>query len=723
MFLTKKLCRGKSYLYLMETVPKRGKKPARQKVVHSFGPWDEVSEEIRRQYESQNERKALAKRLEHETLLKAAQGVKLPQTAAEVADTSRRPNKGYAICYGHLALRDIWNREMGMRYKVDYLQKNTTKITEWRINDLMFYLCARKLLHPSSYLAASVSGSNFLYCPWNNVVQDNYYRLLDFVYDNKEDLLKHAVRSRLKEQKTKVEVAFFDCTNTWFETPYDDVTWAMIRFGRKTKEELEKAGFSDVEIASYLKSDQYAQEVAEYLDAEKDNIIRMRGKSKEGRYSQPIVTVALAIDQTGFPIDCKVFAGNLSEFKTIKPMLASLKQKYDVKDVYFVADRGLNSAATLDTIKSEKLGFIVAQKVSGQKAQQRKEMLDLTGYQNCTLSEDGEFRLSKDKKLKEEAFRFKVCDHVKEVYSKDGNGKGRKINLKCKIVYTYSPERKARDLAELETQIARAKQAVSAGQFMGNPYGTGWRALVKTAKEAAGKEDKEKYRANGLKEDVIAERKTIAGYAAVVYDHPKDLPEEKMFAGHAILTKYHELVQIEDSFRVMKSSFDIRPMHVRLHDRIVAHCYLCVFALMMLRSVQEKLSKAGTPMSSDTIIDALSQALVMPTAAEQPEDIKFVNMGLDPEFHGLDICPKGRREAGINEVHNSDLVWKTYEAKMEEEPDKTDKIFLACGLQPLMFCNTMGDVKIRMGLKSVPVNHMLAPEFIRLMQKIAATSG
>lgn len=722
MFLTKKMCRGKSYLYLMETVPKRGKKPARQKVVHSYGPWDEVPEDIRQQYENHDERKALARKLEHETLVKASQGSKLSQAVADANGDSDHFNKTYALRYGHLALRDIWNREMGMRYKVDYLQGSTTKITSWRINDLMFYLCATKLLHPSSYLAASVSGTNFLYCPWNNVVLDNYYRTLDFVYDNKEDLLKHAVKSRLKEQKTKIEVAFFDCTNTWFETPYDDVTWAMIRHERETKDELEKQGFSDAEITAYLKSDQYAQELAEYLDEEKDNIVRMRGKSKEGRYSQPIVTVALAIDQNGFPIDCKVFAGNLSEFKTIKPMLASLKQKYDVKDVYFVADRGLNSAATLDTIKSEKLGFIVAQKVSGQKEQQRKEMLDPTGYRNCTLSEDGEFRLSKEKKLREEAFRFKVCDHVKEVYSKDDDGKGKKININCKIVYTYSPERKARDLAELETQIARAKQAVASGQFMGNPYGTGWRALVKTAKEAAGKEDKEKYRANGLKEDVIAERKAIAGYAAVVYDHPKDLPEEKMFAGHAILTKYHELVQIEDSFRVMKSSFDIRPMHVRLRDRIVAHCYLCVFALMMLRSVQEKLRKAGTPMSSDTIIDALSQALVMPTPAEQPEDITFVNMGLNPEFHGLDICPKGRREARLNEIHDPDSVWKTYEAKRKATPDKTDQVFLACGLRPLRYCNTMGDVKIRMGLKSVPADHMLAPEYIKLMKKLA-TSG
>ena len=53
----------------------------------------------------------------------------------------------------------------------------------------------------------------------------------------------------------------------------------------------------------------------------------------------------------------------------------------------------------------------------------------------------------------------------------------------------------------------------SEGCLMGNSCGTGWRALVKTAKEAAqNKNDKEMYRAQGLKKDVIDKRKTIAGY-------------------------------------------------------------------------------------------------------------------------------------------------------------------------------------------------------------------
>ena len=725
MFLTKKKSGSHYYLYLVKTIPKKGKQKARQEVVTRFGRWEEVSEEMRAQFNDAKAKKALEIKLGQEALQKAAKAVKVSMNATKAEDSDSQDdcpfNKGYPFSYGHLAVRAIWDHEFRLRYKVDYLQKNTTQIKDWRINDVLFYLCATKILYPSSYLSASISKSNFLYCPWNSVTQDNFYRVLDFVYDNREGLLKHAVKNRLKAQKTEVEVAFFDCTNTWFETPYDDCTWAMIRHAKETRKELEKEGYSAGEIETYLKSDYYAKDLSEALEAQKDEFIRMRGKSKEGRFAQPIVTVALAIDQTGFPIDCKVFAGNISELKTIKPMLESLKEKYDVKDAYFVADRGLNSAASLDTIRREKLGFIVAQKVSRQKAKDRKEMLDLTGYRNCTLSDDGEFSLTKNETLREDAFRFKVCDHVKEAYVTDADGKTKKIKLNCKIVYTYSPERKARDLADLESQIMRANQAVAEGKLIGNPYGTGWRALVKTAKEAAsGKEDKELYRASGLKEDVIAERRTIAGYAAVVYDHPAELPENKVFAGHAVLTKYHQLVNIEDSFRVMKSNFDIRPMHVRLHERIVAHCYMCVFALMMLRSVQEKLAKAGTRISSEAICDALSQALVVPIPAENISDITFMNIALDPKFHSPELCRKSRKESGLNELLNADDIWHRFKRKRAESPDNIDKIFIACGLKPLKYINTMGDVKIRLGLKSVSPDLMIAPEHVRYLQELSA---
>lgn len=144
------------------------------------------------------------------------------------------------------------------------------------------------------------------YCPWSEVALDNFYRALDFACEHGNALIEHAVKNRLKNKKTEVKVAFPDCTNTWFKTPYDDLVWQIIRFTRKVRKDLEKEGVTKESIEQYLESETFAEELAKELQLKKDDILRMRGKSKECKFAQPLVTVALAIDQTGFPIDCQV---------------------------------------------------------------------------------------------------------------------------------------------------------------------------------------------------------------------------------------------------------------------------------------------------------------------------------------------------------------------------------------------------------------------------------
>ena len=163
--------------------------------------------------------------------------------------------------------------------------------------------------------------------------------------------------------------------------------------------------------------------------------------------------------------------------------------------------------------------------------------------------------------------RYKVCDIVKRKHltAEETGDKPKNIKVKRKIIYIYDDKRKKRDLYELEQAIAKAGKAVNEKKLMGNPSGSGWRALVKTKKEEAENEDdKEMYQAVGLKDDVIEKRRKLAGYAAIVYEDPKSLKDsdKKGFDTRAVLGSYHSLEKIEECFRVMKNSFEIRPMYV-----------------------------------------------------------------------------------------------------------------------------------------------------------------
>ena len=52
-----------------------------------------------------------------------------------------------------------------------------------------------------------------------------------------------------------------------------------------------------------------------------DTCWRMRGMSKEHRYDLPLVSVALAIDDRGIPVDFDIFPGNYSEYKTMPKVI------------------------------------------------------------------------------------------------------------------------------------------------------------------------------------------------------------------------------------------------------------------------------------------------------------------------------------------------------------------------------------------------------------------
>ena len=727
MFLSIRKIRNQCYLYLLETVPGKKKGTHTNRIVKNLGNFDKLPEEVRNAYLDKKAKQELARSFELKLREKD-----ISSAVETVAKTDAAPaqisnfNRLFPLNYGHLALKPLWEKDLGLKYKIEYLQKTSTEIKTWRLNDLLFYLCALKLIDPKSYFSASNSKSSFLYCPWNNVVQDNFYRALDFVYEHRESLIKHAVKSRLEQTKGQIKVAFFDCTNTWFETPYDDITWQVIRYTRKTTLRLRDQALSNEEIQAYLESEEFLENLTDELEISKEDVLRMRGRSKESRFAQPIVTVALAIDQTGFPIDCKVYAGNIAEIHTVEPMIESLKKKYSVKDIYFVADKGLNSGQKLEKIQEEKLGFVVAQKVNAQQEKFEKEMLDLAGYRNYVVDDSGTFRVSSKDGVDKDKARFKVCDHIKKFYveteetTKSGNPKKEQRSIKCRIVYTFSPTRRERELKDLEMQISKAAKAVSEGYLTGNPYKSGWRALLQTNKEAARTpEEKEQYRAVGLKQDIIEERRRNAGYAALVFSHPKG-GNAVALTDEEVLTTYHRLVGIEDCFRVMKSSFSIRPVHVRLKEHIVAHCYLCVLSLMLMRLVQEKLEAKKYTCSAEKITHALAQALVLPTPSSDGTPQMWLNMGLDPQFYRPEFTGKKKAHLSQNALEDHESVWRTYEKHRDETPFAVDQILEAVGLNKLPLYASMGEIKRILGIHTVAEENMLAPEYLKSYRRVVS---
>ena len=684
MFLMKRGPKGKEYLYLVEYGhDKTGKRI--KTTVKSFGKISSIPKEelnaIYAQYQQPVQERKLAQKIVHEKSLR-----ELVESVTVDSENKTNFNKVPLLHYGHLILKPIWDK-LGLNYKLRYLQNKHTKVEAYSLSKLLFYFVAHKILSPGAYLRAWKDQSTWLCNPIEGVCLDNVYEALDYFDAFSEEIMTHAVKSSYYTNNKGADtlsadgpkMVFFDCTNCYFETDSDDREQFIRRFTQKMREGLAAEGKSSAVIESVLASKQYTEALLLAVEENEDEFLRMRGPSKEGRFSLPIVSVSLVIDERGVPIDFTVFPGNKSEYHQVLPAIERLKEKYHVKDCYFVADRGLNSTLNFDALLKGGFGFIVAQKVTGQSKKQEKIMLSEEGWNKLTFSpEENLSYLNADLA----SFRYKVCDIVKTKHltAEETGDKPKTVKVNCKIIYIYDDKRKKRDLYELEQAIAKAGKAVNEKKLMGNPSGSGWRALVKTKKEEAENEDdKEMYQAVGLKDDVIEKRRT-----------------------RAVLGSYHSLEKIEECFRVMKNSFEIRPMYVKRNERTRAHVLICVLSLMVLRLMQIELARAGSYMTVDSITSALNNARLLPLRTESGTIL--VNCEENEGIYTDD--PLEDKELSATE---------RYLKVREENPDSTDLIMKTMGLSPLGPFNSVD--KTKLSLKIAQSNNSILGDAIDAITK------
>lgn len=604
--------------------------------------------------------------------------------------------------YGHMLLIDLWQKVLRLNYKLDREQDKQTGISAYKISDVAFYLAALKLIDPSSHLAAFKNQTAFFCNPIEGVAFDNLYATLDFLGNNKELIMRY-VGKRIRENvRGKARLLFYDCTNCYFETPYDDREQFIHKCLNKVRCELIEAGFDDEAIKAHIDSRNFQDQLLrETEDAEEEGLfLRMRGLSKEHRYDLPLISVALVIDDRGIPLDFQIYEGNCSEYTKMPESVEELKKKYDIQDAYVVADRGLNSARNLKMLLENGCGFIVAQKVSNQTGEVRNQMLDKEGWKHYVPSPSGDGSLFNMPVDDEDApFRYKVCSYRKRSRVKDEiTGEIKVISVDCKIMFTFSEKRRQRDIWQLEQDLKKAQAAVDEKRQMAGLHGAGWRALVATQAEKD-KDNKDIYKASGIKTGIEEERRAIAGYAACVYSPSyADLEAGRCIEDIDVLNSYRKLVRIEDCFRVMKNNFSILPMYVRKGVRIIGHCLLCVLALIMLRMIELRLARNHEALSVKRICDALFHAKLIPFRL--PGDagkVLFLKMYSFNDIYTPENIGKGRKQAGLNEMISPDEIADLYQERIAAEGNDLKKITDALGYKPVPCIGTLEDVARSLG--------------------------
>ena len=495
----------------------------------------------------------------------------------------KRPSLPYAgepvLCYANYILKPIWNETLKLKALVRYQQSKTD--IEFDAEALLWQTVVNRIVSPSSHLKHYRSQTNWL---GNSLAETNLrslYRMLSFAARIKKPILRGLNKALNQAMPRDLSVVFYDVTNTWFETVWDDEhQWAM---------EVEKQLSA---LPSGATSEERRQ-LIEKLERARTSSLRMRGPSKECR-KDPIVSIAMVVDRDGIPIDFRVYPGNSSEKTTMKCSIDELAKTYKITNAVVVADNGLNTNANLIRLVKENQGFLLAHSLSKAKQGSVDEWLKDTGWQ-----------WDKEKERKIKIIPSSLIDE-------DGV-----VQTNYRMVIGWSEKRNREDMFKIEMHEQGAREAIAHHAKL--PLATfGWKKYIET----------EKNKAQKINEKKLAKDKKLAGYYAYLFKDSREFdkewvelpPEEKKeLSGWEIIEQYKKQAQIEECFRIMKTNFNLRPMYVYTDEHIEAQVLICVLALILLRILSKKLKLAGSPMTTEQILAALNTAkLSVQLDKEQP---------------------------------------------------------------------------------------------------------
>jgi len=301
-----------------------------------------------------------------------------------------------------------------------------------------------------------------------------------------------------------------------------------------------------------------------YFEIDREDDFRRKGPSKENR-RDPIVGLGLLLDSNLIPIGMKMYPGNESEKPVLRNVVNGLKERHGIEGhTVQVADKGLNCAENIYNAKKNGDGYLFSKSVKQLPETEKTWVLLDTGYKGVNNS-DGTLK-----------YRWKECIDTFPYAYTDKDGKKHILKLTEKRVVTYNPSLAKKKKMEIMKMVEKAKN-LSASMAKRNEYGESSRYVVfKSTCKGKKTEDRVKTEIN---QEQIDKDMELAGYNLLVTS------ETKMSASE-IYNTYHQLWRIEESFRIMKTDLDARPVYLQKEDNIKGHFLICYLTVLLGRILQ-----------------------------------------------------------------------------------------------------------------------------------------
>ena len=352
---------------------------------------------------------------------------------------------------------------------------------------------------------------------------DSVYKMMDKIDDKSIEKLNSIAYSETKKLfDDKIDVIYFDATTIYFESFTEDIG---------------------------------------------DDAIRKNGYSKDLKFNQPQVVLALMVTKEGLPIGYELFSGDTFDGHTLIPSLKILRDKYNVDNVVYVADSGMfnnDNLRELEMLEEYNFYYIVGARIKNMQKNIKEQILNKNNYKELN-SEISIANITLD------------------------NGR--------KLVVTYSLKRARKDKADREKAIKKLKDKLEKNISVKSQRSN--QVYKKYLQLKSNNEESNCDLSKALNEDKIYEDSLWDGLKGLIVNKNSTLSNDE------ILTQYNNLWQVEESFRITKHDLKIRPVYHWKPSRVKAHIAISFASLLIVRHLEYRIKLQYKKLSPKVIRELL----------------------------------------------------------------------------------------------------------------------
>lgn len=327
------------------------------------------------------------------------------------------------------------------------------------------------------------------------------------------------------------------------------------------------------------------------------NELAAHGKCKSKRTDCPIVTLALVVDNFGFPVFSQIYSGNQSEPETLEDIITKLmdtqQNLFQGTKPTIVMDRGIATIDNIKLLKEKSFDYIVIER----RAIENNYKADFE-----TAKEDFE----KIENPKKSAYGDENDVYIKKVENDEDTcrvlclSEGRE--RKEMAIDTKKEERFCTDISKLKKSVNKGNVKESSKVFerigrLKQRYSsiTKYYDINVTLDETTQKATDVTWTKKPIRQD----RNVLAGCYVIETTH-------KELAAKEIWELYMTLTNVEYSFRSLKTDLGLRPVYHQNAERTKGHLFISVLAYHLLINIERRLRECGDIRKWSTIKKELS---------------------------------------------------------------------------------------------------------------------